>query len=131
MHRCSRLIGIGAAAALLSAVGCSNGKPAQGGSPTTSPPSSETTTSSSNAAPSSTVTLEALGSGEVYAIWIDPGGSAVSDRTTLPWSTTITVGPDQKWLGINVTGREGSVAGCRITVDNAVVNEVLPGSGEA
>jgi hypothetical protein len=72
-----------------------------------------------------------LGTGEVYAIWIDPGGSAVPDHTTLPWSTTITVGPDQKWLGIVVTGREGSVTGCRITVDDTIVKEVLPGTGEA
>jgi hypothetical protein len=76
----------------------------------------------------STVVFEVLGSGEVYGIWIDPGGQGAGDHTPLPWSKTFTVGADEDYFAISPTGR-GVPTGCRITIDGVVVAEEAVGSG--
>jgi hypothetical protein len=78
----------------------------------------------------STVKFEVTGSGEVYAIWVDPGGLAAPDHTKLPWSKDITIGPEVNYLSVSPTGRDAPGPGCRITVDGAVVAEQPVGSGQ-
>lgn len=78
----------------------------------------------------STVTFEVFGPGEVYAIWIEPGGLAAEDHTSLDWSTTFTAGSDVTYFSVSPTGRATPGPGCRITIDGVIVAEQAIGSGE-
>ena len=78
---------------------------------------------------SSTVVFEVFGSGEVYSIWIDPGGQGAGDHTQLPWKKTFTAGPEVTYFAVSPTGRETPGPGCRITIDGQVVAEQAIGSG--
>jgi Mycobacterium membrane protein len=61
----------------------------------------------------------------VVTIDIDPSTDRFYDQS-LPWSTTITVGPDVQLLQVVAVG--GDNAGCRITVDGKAVTQQPAGS---
>jgi Mycobacterium membrane protein len=73
-----------------------------------------------------TVKFEITGSGTVYSIDIDPGGRAATENATVPWSTTVTVGPDIQLLQVVSVAKTGN-QGCRISVNGKVVAENPPG----
>lgn len=74
-----------------------------------------------------TVRFEITGSGTVYSIDTDPAGSRVAENTNVPFSRTLTVGPDVQLLQVIAVTKTGD-QGCRISVDGTVVVDQAPGS---
>ncbi|WP_422746302.1 MmpS family transport accessory protein [Mycobacterium sp. WMMD1722] len=73
-------------------------------------------------AASRTVTFEVTGAGTVYAIEMDPPSGKVGENTGVPFTRTITIGPDVELLQVIAIGKTGS-QGCRILLDGRVVAE--------
>lgn len=73
------------------------------------------------------VTFEVTGSGTVYSIDMDPSSARVGENTAVPFTRTITIGPDVGLLQLIAVGKTGS-QGCRILLDGKVVAEQPVGS---
>jgi hypothetical protein len=80
------------------------------------------------AAAGQTVTFEITGSGTVYTIDTDPPGPRVPEGTAVPFSRTVTIGPDVGLLQVIAVGKTGE-QGCRITIDGFTGVEHNPGEG--
>ncbi|AFM18093.1 mycobacterium membrane protein [Mycolicibacterium chubuense NBB4] len=76
-----------------------------------------------------TVTFEVTGSGTVYSIDTDPATARAPEDTPLPWSRSVTVGPDVHLLQVVAVGKTAS-PGCRITLNGNVVAQ-KPVGGDA
>lgn len=70
-----------------------------------------------------TVVFEVTGPGEVFGIVTDPDSGLVPDHTALPFSRTITIGPDVHLLQVVATGRDTPGPGCRIILNGTVVSQ--------
>jgi hypothetical protein len=77
--------------------------------------------SSQTAQAQSTILLEVMGSGEVYAIWSDPFGNVAGDHTALPWSKSFPLSADENYVSLTWTSRDATDTGCRISLDGKVV----------
>jgi len=82
------------------------------------------------AAGGDTVVFEVTGSGSALTIDLVPSGDQRYYDVPLPWSTTVTVGPDVTQLQVVVVGSGEAVPGCRITLNGRVVAE-KPEGGDA
>lgn len=69
-----------------------------------------------------TAVFEVTGTGTVYTIDTDPPGPAVGEGFALPFSRTVTIGPDVHMLQVVAVGKTSS-PGCRITFNGKVVAE--------
>ncbi|MCV7423961.1 hypothetical protein H7K45_25745 [Mycobacterium yunnanensis] len=67
------------------------------------------------------VVFEVTGPGEVFNIVTDPDGTFVGDHTPLPFSRSMTIGPDTHLLQVVATGRDNPGPGCRIVLNGKVV----------
>lgn len=74
------------------------------------------------------VTFEVTGTGTVYTIDTDPSSERVPIGISVPFSRSMTVGPDVQLLQVIAVSKTGS-QGCRIIVDGTVVVE--QGLGDA
>jgi hypothetical protein len=75
------------------------------------------------------VRFEVTGTGTAYTIDIEPSADRFYDQK-LPWSTTITVGPDVQLLQVVAVGKDTPGPGCRIIVDGKVVADQPAGSAQ-
>jgi len=73
------------------------------------------------------VVFEITGSGTVYSINTDPDGRGAGENTAVPWSQTMTIGPDVQLLQVISVAKTGN-QGCRITLNGTVVVDHAPGT---
>lgn len=102
-----------------------------------SPPETTSAAGKTQAAPTSaagggdTVVFEVTGTGAATTIDLVPAGA--EERlydVPLPWSSTVTIGPDVAQLQVVAVGSGVTNPGCRITLNGAVVAE-KPEGGDA
>jgi len=136
----SKLASLSVAAALMLAAvpACSKDEPAKktdtksGAGTSTVQATGEAPTASAPAAgQTETVVFEVTGDGKATTIDLVPAGNP--ERlydVPLPWTSTISIGPDVTQLQIVVVGSTATNPGCKITLDGKVVAE-KPVGGDA
>lgn len=96
-------------------------------SPTATPPVAE--------APTSYVTkYEFLGAGRANIVYVRQGSNIIQEQVDLPHEIVLNEGtsptPSDLYLSASAGyAAEGDIVGCRITLNNVVVKEVLPSPG--
>lgn len=108
--------------------GAASAAPAAGGGKMDGAPKQEAPATSAQGA--DTVVFEVTGTGSAMTIDLVPSGDQRLYDVPLPWSTTVTIAPDEAQLQVVVVGSGENSPGCRITLNGEVVAE-KPEGGNA
>lgn len=94
------------------------------------PATSAQGTGTTSAQGDDTVVFEVTGTGTAMTIDLVPSGDQRLYDVPLPWSTTVTISPDEAQLQVVVVGSGENSPGCKITLNGEVVAE-KPEGGNA